>query len=60
MLSQFRNGARYTHFDGLGSVMQVTDGKKVVASYKYDAWGNDLTDPSPRSLIPSSRWCCWR
>jgi len=29
----------------------VTDGKKVVASYKYDAWGNDLTDP--QSLIPN-------
>jgi RHS repeat-associated protein len=47
LLSQWRNGARYYyHFDGLGSVMQVTDGSQnVVASYKYDAWGNDLVDP---------------
>jgi len=51
-LSQLREGVRYYyHFDGLGSVMQVTNGKKVVASYKYDAWGNDLTDP--QSLIPN-------
>ena len=39
-------------FDGLGSVMQVTDGSQnIVASYKYDAWGNDLTDP--QSPIPN-------
>jgi RHS repeat-associated protein len=46
LLSQWRNGARYYyHFDGLGSVMQVTDGSQnVVARYKYDAWGNDLVD----------------
>ena len=39
-LSQLREGVRYYyHFDGLRSVMQVTDGSQnVVASYKYDAW----------------------
>jgi len=32
--------------------MQVTDGSQnVVASYKYDAWGNDLSDP--QSPIPN-------
>jgi hypothetical protein len=32
-------------------MMQVTDGNQnIVASYKYDAWGNDLTDP--QSLLP--------
>ncbi|MCR6624673.1 MAG: hypothetical protein NDF58_08885 [archaeon YNP-LCB-024-027] len=53
LLSQWRNGARYYyHFDGLGSVMQVTDGSQnVVASYKYDAWGNDLIDP--QSPLPN-------
>jgi RHS repeat-associated protein len=53
LLSQLRNGARYYyHFDGLGSVMQVTDGSQnVVASYKYDAWGNDLIDP--QSPLPN-------
>jgi len=36
----------------LGSVVQMTDGNQnVVASYKYDAWGNDLTDP--QSQVPN-------
>ena len=58
LVNQLRDGVRYYyHFDGLGSMMQVTDGNQnIVASYKYDAWGNDLTDPSPRSLIPSSKY----
>jgi RHS repeat-associated protein len=53
LLSQWRNGARYYyHLDGLGSVVQVTnESQVVVASYKYDAWGNDLVDP--QSLIPN-------
>jgi RHS repeat-associated protein len=53
LLSQFRNGVRYYyHLDGLGSVVQVTnESQVVVASYKYDAWGNDLVDP--QSLIPN-------
>jgi len=52
LVSQLRDGVRYYyHFDGLGSMMQVTDGNQnIVASYKYDAWGNDLTDP--QSLLP--------
>jgi len=53
LLSQFRDGVRYYyHLDGLGSVVQVTnESQVVVASYKYDAWGNDLVDP--QSLIPN-------
>jgi len=53
LLSQFRDGVRYYyHLDGLGSVVQVTNETQVVvASYKYDAWGNDLVDP--QSLIPN-------
>ena len=53
LVSQLRNGVRYYyHFDGLGSVVQMTDSSQnVVASYKYDAWGNDLTDP--QSPIPN-------
>jgi len=53
LVSQLRNGVRYYYYmDGLGSVMQVTDGSQnIVASYKYDAWGNDLTDP--QSPIPN-------
>lgn len=53
LLSQWRDGSRYYyHFDGLGSTVQITDANQnVVKSYKYDAWGNDLTDPS--SSIPN-------
>lgn len=36
-----------------GGVMQMMDGSQnVVASYKYDAWGNDLTDPQSPIFNP--------
>ncbi|MDD4909483.1 MAG: DUF6531 domain-containing protein [Candidatus Omnitrophica bacterium] len=56
ILMQRGENAYYYHFDGLGSVVNLTDssGSKV-ESYTYDAYGNPIIhDPSSNILLQSS------
>ncbi|MBU2221401.1 MAG: hypothetical protein KJ722_02160 [Candidatus Omnitrophica bacterium] len=45
----------YYHFDGLGSVVQMTDEEgQVVEQYEYDAYGNVKIYDSSHALCPTS------